>query len=307
METGKIKIPFYVKRPFGEKMNASFDFIKQNWKVMLKYITYMILPICLLQSLTLNNFMRLMYSPEFMQEIGKGETAQLFSFFFEMLALMGFYILGTSIVTGLTYTFMKLYNERQEGIGGITYHDFKSLFWSNVGRYFLLCLAAILVMTGISVVITITAVLSLYTLWITIPLFFAISIAMTLWIPIYLFEKIGVFQAFAKSMRLGFATWGGVFLISLVMGLIAGILRGVLSTPLSVNYVIQSIFSYSDTASTPSVAGSFMMYLFGVLSLFGSYISIVFTLIGLAYQYAHASEEVSGISVESDIDNFENL
>ena len=49
MESQKPKIAMYVKRPFGEKLNASFDFIKENWKQLFKYSTYLILPICLIQ------------------------------------------------------------------------------------------------------------------------------------------------------------------------------------------------------------------------------------------------------------------
>ena len=47
METEKPKIALYVKRSFGEKFNASFDFIKENWKLMLKYATYLLLPLVL--------------------------------------------------------------------------------------------------------------------------------------------------------------------------------------------------------------------------------------------------------------------
>lgn len=46
MESQKPKIAMYVKRPFGEKLNASFDFIKENWKQLFKYSTYLILPMC---------------------------------------------------------------------------------------------------------------------------------------------------------------------------------------------------------------------------------------------------------------------
>ena len=35
MESQKPKIAMYVKRPFGEKLNASFDFLKENWKLLL--------------------------------------------------------------------------------------------------------------------------------------------------------------------------------------------------------------------------------------------------------------------------------
>ena len=37
MESQKPKIAMYVKRPFGEKLNASFDFIKENCKQLFKY------------------------------------------------------------------------------------------------------------------------------------------------------------------------------------------------------------------------------------------------------------------------------
>lgn len=57
MESQKPKIAMYVKRNFGEKLSASFDFIKENWKLMLKFTTYLLLPICLIQALSLNGLM----------------------------------------------------------------------------------------------------------------------------------------------------------------------------------------------------------------------------------------------------------
>ncbi len=59
MESQKPKIAMYVKRPFGEKLNASFDFIKENWKQLFKYSTYLILPICLIHHSDHPAFIRL--------------------------------------------------------------------------------------------------------------------------------------------------------------------------------------------------------------------------------------------------------
>ena len=50
MESQKPKIAMYVKRPFGEKLNASFDFLKENWKLLLRFTTYLLLPLCLIQA-----------------------------------------------------------------------------------------------------------------------------------------------------------------------------------------------------------------------------------------------------------------
>lgn len=57
MESQKPKVAMYVKRSFGEKLNASFDFIKENWKLLLKFITYLLLPVSLIQALSLNGLM----------------------------------------------------------------------------------------------------------------------------------------------------------------------------------------------------------------------------------------------------------
>lgn len=65
----------------------------------------------------------------------------------------------------------------------------------------------------------------------------------------------------------------------------------------------------SDTGSTAtvSVGYSFLLYLLGIIQAFGAYLSMIFTLIGLAYQYGHASEVVDSVTVENDIDNFDKL
>ena len=57
MESQKPKIALYVKRPFGDKLNATMDFIKENWKPMLKFSTYLILPLCLIQAISMNGIM----------------------------------------------------------------------------------------------------------------------------------------------------------------------------------------------------------------------------------------------------------
>ena len=58
--------------------------------------------------------------------------------------------------------------------------------------------------------IVLLAVLTPFTLILTIPLLFAFMVPLALMAPIYLFEDISLGKAFAKTFRLGFATWGGV-------------------------------------------------------------------------------------------------
>lgn len=50
-----------------------------------------------------------------------------------------------------------------------------------------------------------------------------------------------------------------------------------------------------------------MLYLLGVVQGFGTYLAMIFSLVGIAYQYGHASETADSVTVESDIENFDTL
>ena len=146
-------------------------------------------------------------------------------------------------------------------------------------------------------------------LFLVIPFVIILVVPLALWAPIYLFEDISIMGSLKKTFRLGFATWGGIFLISLIMGLIAGILQGVTMMPWYICTIVKSIFAMSSGGSeaTVSVGYSFLLYLLAIVQVFGAYLAMIFSLVGLAYQYGHASEKVDNIMVESDIDNFDKL
>ena len=69
MESQKPKVAMYVKRSFGDKLNASFDFIKENWKILLKFTTYLLLPVSLIQALSLNGLMGGIYDRQYFADL----------------------------------------------------------------------------------------------------------------------------------------------------------------------------------------------------------------------------------------------
>jgi len=303
------KIPFYIQRPFGEKMNASFDFIKENWKVLLKYVTYLILPLCVVQALSLNSFMGY-YMGALMGGVGGMEFDNLGSGFFASYGfLVIFSMIGYLLITSLVYALVKLYNEREDRLNNITFADFKPLLFKNMGRLFLIGLFLFIFSIVVALVLVLLAFGSLLTLILTIPAFFALFIALSIWSPIYLFEDIGFGASLSKAFRMGFATWGGIFAILFIMGMVASVLQGVLMTPWYMAVVVKSLFAYSNDGlvEEPSLFYNILVYILGIIQLYGTYMCMIFTILGLSYQYAHASEKLDSITVESDIDNFENL
>lgn len=312
MESQKAKVAMYAKRSFGDKMNASFDFIKENWKLLFKFTTYLILPLCLIQALSLNDVMGRSMAVA-MTNINTSDLnllaqyGQAFWMSYGLSVLCS--IIGSIILTSLIYALIRTYNDREERLEGITLSALKPMLLKNMGKLLKIVLLAILLMfIAIFILILLTA-LTPFTLILTIPLLIACMVPMALFAPIYLFENIGLWAAFGKTFRLGFATWGGVFAISLVMGFIGGILQGIAMLPWYIGTIVKYFFAMSDSGSVVTVSPvyNFFLYLMGILQTFGAYIGSIFTIIGLAYQYGHASEVVDSVSVEDDIDNFDKL
>lgn len=310
MESQKPKIALYVKRSFGDKLNATMDFIKENLRTILKFCTYLLLPFSLLQALTMNGLMSTVFSVTALQTTDPGALATLgmgfwLNYGFTVLCAM----IGNVIMCALVYALVKLYNDREERLMGLTFADLRPVLLRNIGRMLLLTLFGIVLFMVIGGVLVGLTVLTPFTLLITLPLLVAGLVPLALFTPIYLMEDIGLWSAFMKTFRLGFATWGGVFLVGFVMLLISSVLQGVTTTPWYVASIVKYFFMMSDTQSevTVSVGYSFILYVLGVIQVFGAYLSMVFAIIGIVYQYGHASEVVDSVSVESDIDNFEQL
>lgn len=305
------KIPFYVQRPFGEKMNASFDFIKENWKVLLKYTTYLILPLCLLQALSLNSFFGYYMSAVMSGIYGTNMDLDSFGegFFVSYGFMMLFSLIGYLLITGLLYALVKLYNDREDRLVGITFKEIRPLLFRNMGRLFLMGILLTVIVIAFGIVMGIFGALSPLTLILTVPALFAFFIALSIWPPVYLFEDLGLGNSFSKAIRLGFATWGGVFAILFIMGLVASVLQGVISTPWYMTVVVESLLSYSDegVVAESSFLYNFFIYILAVLMVYSMYLSMTFSILGISYQYAHATEKMDSITVESEIDNFENL
>ena len=62
-----------------------------------------------------------------------------------------------------------------------------------------------------------------------------------------------------------------------------------------------------DGSFTENVFYTFGTYLSGVLQCFGGYVASAALIIGAAYLYGHAAEKLDSFTVDSNIQNFENL
>jgi hypothetical protein len=285
MNPSKVKITFYTERVFVEKINTTLHFVEENWKILLKYATYIILPLCILQAI----FVTLMVNGIDLQ----ARTAYGIVFFVNQGLAILCSIIGNVLFISLIYTLIANYNEREDRLADFTFVDLKQGLLKGTKRILFASLFCFVVL-GLAVLLIIAlAAVTPYSIFLTVPLFFVCMIPLFLLTPVYMFETTDIFRAFIRAFRLGLATWWGVFIVSFLGAITACLFNIIFSIPWIVATVVKHIFFLSDIQSGVTISAGYnlMQYLFTVIMLFGTYLSGVFISVGLAYQYAHACKK----------------
>lgn len=96
----------------------------------------------------------------------------------------------------------------------------------------------------------------------------------------------------------------------IVVGLLANVLQTVTTLPWYISFLVKVVLTSSDAgqeAFANSPIYNFIGYLLSVFMNFGMYLTMSLSTIALAYHYGSVAEEVDGLSVVDDIENFEQL
>jgi hypothetical protein len=221
-------------------------------------------------------------------------------------------MIGGAILSGMVYAMMQTYATRENRLQGITLNDFKETLTINTLKYIRLIFLFVFAYTLIVVIIVYLAYLATVTLALTIPLFIVLIlllIPLMLIIPVYIFERdIKLTDAIRKSWKLGMSTLWGMIGLIIVLNIIASVIQTVTMLPWYITLLFGTIFSLtSESMISQSVVYKFVLYILGLIQSFGMYVSMIIGIIGLAFQYFHAREKVEGITIESNITNFDEL
>jgi len=312
MEYPNPKIKFYKVRTLSEKLTTAFDFLRENWKPLLQFSFYLILPICLFQAFSMNAYMRFAFASGIASASG-GLSDVVYSFVWNFCILMILLMVGSSVLYSMVYSLMAEYERRDSRLMAIRIADIRKPLIRNVGKM----LQASLFLFGVSIfiggIIVLFALVMTETLFLTLPLLVigcvVVWIPLNLFTPIYLYEDIPFFEALNKSFLYGYSAWGETFVIVLVLGLIGNIVSSVTMTPWYLVLMFGEIFSLSepDSAINASVWYQFITYLLGIVQSYGMYVSYMLGAVGIAFQYFHIREKKEGISFSASIQNFDRL
>jgi len=326
MNLKKQKIELYATRDFGKKLSDVMEFVRANWRALLKYETYFLLPICVVLAFFSNRFIGDYFGLiTTIERMGGMDASGWLSTAVNLLGTMVFYMIGYVALSAVVFTILHLYFFRDQDLSLVTFEELKPNLGYFAKRFLVLMLVSVLI--GIAVIAVIgvlagiiyaitggilqTAGFLALTYFLLIIMAIVVGVPLMLVTPIYMLEpQITVVGAFRKALRLGFATWIGVFGVTFVIGLIASILQTFTMMPWYVMIFVKQFFTlanHGDAGFTGTFVYNFFLYLLCIVQCFGSFIASTFTIVGTTIQYGHAADKIDGQGVAQHIEHFDNF
>lgn len=288
------KIALYATRSMGEKINATFDFVKENWRVWCRYLIYFLLPVCIIQGLGIDSLIDLATQSNYVSED---------DVIWGLITVFLFMGVGVMLMTTVNLTIFKAYQDRTNRLEGITLRELWHALWRNGVRMLLVGVFYCVVFMPLYILLNIVLIF--------IPLAgnlvsFALSTPVILLPIIYLYERpIGFIAAIKRAFSLGFSQFFQLAFLGIVMGFLILIIN---STPVIAITVVELIKNefFGDVTVVNSFFKLFSQVV-AVASCMAVYMGISFYLLAIVFHYGSVTARRDDASLEGDINNFENL
>ena len=318
LQTPKIEI--YRTRTFTDKLGDTFNFLRENWRTITKYTIYIMLPVSMVLAFFANHFWNGYISLiTALNTAGSMDDEGILSFGLSSLATLVVGIISYMILITLLFALIRLYTVREQRLANITMDELKPEMWFCMKRCMMMTLVGLvlviaflaLVVLMVVLLVSINGAVALLGFILLYGVAVAVMLPLTLVPSIYLLEdNIGVFEAYMKGFRLGFATWGGIFAITFVIGFITGVIQSFTMMPWYILSMVKMVINVSDKQDG-SFFNSFLydaiQYITCILTCLGYFISCIIEVVAITIQYGHASDKIDGVGVARKIDNFDEF
>ena len=267
------KISFYEKRDFGEKINVTFAFLRQNFVPLAKSILFIAGPFILLVAIIAGVYQATM--------LGVSSDQEAFDYMSIMTqsSLASFLsIFVSALLVAVVYAYVVLYVERDD-YQYITVSD----VWNMAKQHYLSVVLSVFVYSILFVI----GFMLLF-----IPGFIVLAALSFLFI-IQMKERISFGEAFSRCFKLVSSNYLSTLGLIFVMTFLIMVLGIVITLPFSIALGVPAFFSISQDA-TMSDAGGLMKGLFILLQVVSSLISYLLyaiLLIAIAFQYSNLVEK----------------
>lgn len=291
-------IEFQRKRDFGDKLNATFSFVGQNFKSLIRSVLYIGGPPTLIASLLIGSFyadfmgLSLRRDPE--------SASAYFSspgFWMEIVFGLIFLIVGAVLLLSTTYNYIILYREKRSN--QIEVHEVWDRVRQTLGMYvvtialfaLVAIVAYVLLLVPVFVLGAISPFLVFFGVLFLIIAIFYVYVSSSLVFVIRAMEKRSFFSSIARSFTLTRGKWWSTFGNIFVLSLMVSIFSMVFFIPGYVIMVAQALHDINPESFSSSGGGmGGLMTALMTLYYLSQFILSVLPAIGLAFQYYNLVE-----------------
>jgi len=280
------KIELRKTRDFSAKINATFDFIRENLVPLGKCLLYIGGPFFLLQGVFAGIYAR--------ESLSLGAAgSEIFGVFGELALWLGLMAVsgGLGYVASIiiVFEYLNLYeNKPEEKVITVSevWEKFQSSFFS--------------VLVG-GIVVTVTVVVGI--LFLIIPGIY-LSIPLTLLIPIIIVERKSLGEAFSRCFSLITDKWWSTFGLLFIVGLIVGFMGFIFSIPQIVFTFLGAFHQASDSSVELPMWQEVGLMLTSIFQTVGVSLLRGIVLIALAFQYYNLVERRDAKGIMDKLNQF---
>lgn len=307
------KIEFHKQRDFGNKLNATIEFIKRNFKPLFKSILFIAGPFLILGSLLMTSIFNFLFKNMGTPNI-QPDNDMLFNIGASGIGAGIFLLLASIAIISVVYEFMILYEKKEDGKVEVeeVFQNVKSSFWNVFGTVFLFTI----LLVGIYLVLLIPtvafgmlggAVTFLMVMLVIIALLY-FMIGSSLVFIIRAYENVGFIAALNRSLKLIKGKWWSTFGLLFVISLIQSVVSSIFFIPWYANMIISMMHTMeTGMVEDPSLISQIISQASLFLYLILSYMMYALPLIGLAFQYFNLREMKEASGLINKIDSFGEL
>ncbi len=281
------KIELRKTRDFSAKINITFEFIRQNFKLLAKSIMYISGPFILVGGLFMGIYQQKTLA------LGKAATGIFGNFAGEVLFWVGIAMifLVFAYITSLIVVneFVRLY-EIKEDPSTIEVAE----IWEGVKENFFKMFGAGMV------IVLVTAVGFVFLI---IPGIY-LGVTLSLMAPILIIEKRGIGEAFSRSFSLITEKWWSTFGLLLVTSLIVSFMGFVFQLPQTVFTFLIAFHKTSDSLAEPALWEQVGIMVSSVIATIGSNLLQSIVLIALIFQFYNLVERKEARGLMNKLDSF---
>jgi hypothetical protein len=307
-------IDLHQTRDFSRKMNATFEFIKQNFKPLTKSILYISGPPMLIASLLMgsmyNDFMRVMMGAAANNDASGFENLVSVSFWLQVVLMVVFFLVSSVLIISTINNYVILYDEKKSNEIEV------DEVWLRVRSTFMMYLGTIIQLT---VLLLVTGAA------LAVPIFYASQISMAITVLGFMglfigffyvvygtsflffirgYEKKGFFDSLVRSLYLVRGKWWSTFGLIFILSMIGSTISSIFFIPWYLMVITTTVHNVSTgTSSEPSATFQLISTTLLTLYYLAQMILYAFPYVGVAFQYFNLVERKEARGLMSQIDS----